>query len=236
MEIPILYQDEHFIIINKPARILVHPSFYARNIEGPSLVELLEEQLEKKYHPVHRLDHKTTGVLLFTQASEMVATLQKMLEENEIQKEYWALLRGFTPSKGIIDSPVKSASSGNYKAALTHFETVHSVTVPIPVQPYDQSRYSLVKFFPKTGRMHQLRKHANKIAHPIIGDYKYGNRHHNSMFASELGINEMFLHAHSLTLRHPVTRQELIVKAPLPDFWIKLANNVYFDQFSTYLE
>lgn len=235
MEIPILYQDEHFIIINKPPRILVHPSYYARNIEGPSLVEILEEQLGQKYHPIHRLDHKTSGLILFSHDTEMVAVLQKLLEKNLIQKEYRALLRGFTPESGTIDSPVKNADTGVYREALTEFKTLISITVPIPVQPYDQSRYSLVQFFPKTGRMHQLRKHANKISHPIIGDYKYGNRHHNAMFVDELGIPEMFLHAYSLMLEHPVTKEKLEITAPYPDFWHQLIHHSYFEEFKAYL-
>lgn len=235
MEIPILYQDSHFIIINKPARILVHPSYYARNIEGPSLVELLEEQLGKKYHPIHRLDHKTSGLILFSHHTEMVSILQNLLEENKIQKEYRALLRGFTPESGAIDSPVKNADTGVYKEALTEFKTLISITVPIPVQPYEQSRYSLVQFFPKTGRMHQLRKHANKISHPIIGDYKYGNRHHNAMFVEKLGITEMFLHAYSLRLEHPVTKEKLEITAPYPDFWQQLVNHSYFGKLNNYI-
>lgn len=235
MEIPILYQDAHFIIINKPARILVHPSYYARNIEGPSLVELLEEQLGKKYHPIHRLDHKTSGLILFSHDTEMVAILQNLLEENKIQKEYRALLRGFTPESGTIDSPVKNADTGVYKEALTEFKTLISITVPIPVQPYDQSRYSLVQFFPKTGRMHQLRKHANKISHPIIGDYKYGNRHHNAMFVEKLGISEMFLHAYSLRLEHPITHETLEIKASYPLFWNELIKQESFKALEAYI-
>lgn len=235
MEIPILFQDDDFIIVNKPVRILVHPSYYARNIEGPSLVELLENQLGNKYHPVHRLDYKTSGVLILSQDPKMVANLQAALEENKIEKEYLALLRGHTPIEGEITSPVKNADTGVYKDAHTDFKTLISITVPIAVEPYPQSRYSLVQFYPKTGRMHQLRKHANKISHPIVGDYKYGNRHHNVMFVNELGIQDMFLHANSLKFNHPITGRSHHITAPLPSFWHRLMEHTYFTDLQPFI-
>jgi hypothetical protein len=86
-------------------------------------------------------------------------------------------------------------------------------------QPYETSRYSLVEFTPKTGRMHQLRIHANKISHPIIGDPKYGNRHHNHMFIEKFGIDKLFLHAKSLEFEHPITNEKLKIQVEVPDFW-----------------
>jgi len=78
-----------------------------------------------------------------------------------------------------MDTPTKNAETGMYKEAITEYETLETIELNIPVMPYDKSRYSLVKFTPKTGRMHQLRIHANKISHPIVGDYQYGDRFHN---------------------------------------------------------
>jgi tRNA pseudouridine65 synthase len=128
------------------------------------------------------------------------------------------LVRGHISDEGIIDSPVKN-ERGNYKDALTHFRCLYQIELLIPVQPYPTARYSLVEFLPKTGRMHQLRIHANKISHPIIGDPKYGNRHHNHMFIDHFGLNQLFLHAKSLKFIHPMTNDEVEVRAPIPDFW-----------------
>jgi tRNA pseudouridine65 synthase len=73
--------------------------------------------------------------------------------------------------------------------------------------------------------MHQLRIHANKIAHPIINDPKYGNRHHNHYFQEELGIPYLFLHANNLVFDHPITGNSIAIEAPLPDFWITFLNH-----------
>ncbi len=228
MKIPILYEDEAFIAVSKPNNILVHPSYYARNIKTPSLIELLADQIPVKLFPLHRLDHKTSGVLLLAKSSNMAAEIQQQFESNTIEKVYFALLRGFTGEKGVIDSPVKNANNGKYKEALTNYQRIESVEVNIPVKPYAHSRYSLVKFMPKSGRMHQLRIHSNKISHPIIGDHKYGNRHHNRMFETELSLPNLFLHAFEITLKHPLTDKVICIQAPLPAFWSNMRNKLGF--------
>ncbi|MFT5824268.1 MAG: tRNA pseudouridine65 synthase [Crocinitomix sp.] len=219
MEIEILYEDDALIIVNKPNNILVHASYYARNIKEPSLLARLKESIPIKLYPVHRLDHKTSGVLILAKSAAFTAKIQKQFESNTIKKTYLALVRGFSAAKGIIDTPIQNAATGKYKDALTSYKTLEQTEVDIAVQPYPKSRYSLLEFHPETGRMHQLRKHANKISHPIIGDHKYGNRHHNKMFAEELNFPNMFLHASEIVLEHPETNESLIVKAPLPLFW-----------------
>ena len=220
MDIPILYQDDALVVVSKPNNILVHPSYYARNIKEPSLIELLSEVIDEKLYPVHRLDYKTSGVMILAKSSVNAAALQKQFEENTIQKVYYALVRGYSDKKGKVDTPVKNPDTGKYKEALTNYSTLESVEVAIAVQPYSMSRYSLVVLFPKTGRMHQLRKHMNKISHPIIGDHKYGNRHHNRMFEEELKYPNMFLHAYQISFRHPVTKEEVCINVTPPEFWL----------------
>ncbi|MCE3296617.1 MAG: pseudouridine synthase [Crocinitomicaceae bacterium] len=215
--VEIVFEDSFCLVVNKPNDLLVHHSYYARNIEEDSLAEILRQQGKTAY-PVHRLDRKTSGLILFAKEKEYVPAFQALFEENKISKKYLALLRGHLPESGIIDSPVKN-DRGNYKEALTHYICLQHIELPIPVEPYETSRYSLVEFFPQTGRMHQLRIHANKISHPIIGDPKYGNRHHNHMFIEKFGISQLFLHAASLTFIHPFTKEEIAVSAPLPEFW-----------------
>lgn len=223
VEIERLYEDEWIVAVNKPSNLLVHHSYYARNIEETSLTELLRSQFQQAVFPVHRLDRKTSGVILFAKNQLLVPDFQALFTLSQIEKKYEALLRGHTPDELLIDSPVKN-ERGNYRDAETKLRTIRKFELDIPVIPYDVSRYSLVEFTPLTGRMHQLRKHANKISHPIIGDPKYGNRHHNHMFSEQLGINELFLHACSLRFRHPVTGKNLVLNAKKPDFWSKFFN------------
>lgn len=220
MEIPVLFEDEYCFVVNKPNNLLVHHSHYARNIEEQSLVELLRQQGFETPIPVHRLDRKTSGLILFVKENGVVQPFQQLFDENLIQKTYWALVRGFINENGTIDSPVKN-ERGNYKEALTEYKRIESFERDFDIQPYPSQRYSLVEFKPKTGRYHQLRIHANKIAHPIINDPKYGNRHHNHYFQQVLGIEELFLHAKELEFNHPFTKERLCLSANLPDFWNK---------------
>lgn len=217
-QIPILHEDDHCIIVNKPNNLVVHHSYYSRNVEEDSLVQLLKLQDYETPIPVHRLDRKTSGVLLLAKDKDFVKPFQVIFDAQLISKKYIALLRGHINEAGIIDSPVKN-ERGNYKEALTHYTCLQHFELNIPVEPYTTARYSLVEFEPKTGRTHQLRIHSNKIAHPIIGDHKYGNRHHNKMFEEQLGLPNLFLHAIELSFEHPFTKEKLIIAAEKPDFW-----------------
>ena len=220
--IEILFEDEYLIVVNKPNNVLIHESHYARNIRETTLLEFLEQQLGYPVYPAHRLDRKTSGIILLLKQKENVSQFQELFTSNQIQKTYYAIVRGFSSESGTIDSPVKNDDTGIYKNALTNYQSITNVELNIPVHPYDKSRYSLVQLTPKTGRMHQLRKHLNKISHPIVGDYKYGDRFHNRMFETELHCIYMFLHAHSLNFSHPITNEKFQLTANFPSDWEKL--------------
>ena len=223
--IEIIYEDDSIVAVNKPNNVLVYASYFARNIKESDLVTLLKKQTELDLYPIHRLDRKTSGILLLAKEKEFVKDYQQQFENNKVQKHYYAIVRGYCHSTGIIDTPTKNAETGMYKEALTEYETLETVELDIPVHPYDKSRYSLVKFTPKTGRMHQLRIHANKISHPIVGDYQYGDRFHNRMFENEFNFNNMFLHASELTIKQPNSGDSLILKSGFPRDWDKLFEN-----------
>jgi tRNA pseudouridine65 synthase len=225
--IEIVFEDDIIIVVNKPNNFLVHSSHYARNIRETTLLEFLKDQLGYHVYPVHRLDRKTSGIILLLKNKEFVAQFQELFTSNSIIKTYYAILRGLTKPSGIIDSPVKNDVSGIYKDALTHYENLATIELDIPVHPYEKSRYSLVSFLPQTGRMHQLRKHANKISHPIVGDYKYGDRFHNRMFEAEFRCEYLFLHAFSLDFTHPITQEKCHFEAKFPFDWHRI-----FDEFN----
>jgi len=225
--IDILFEDDFCIIVNKPNNVLVHHSYYSRNIKDDSLLQLLRKQFNnQKFYPVHRLDRKTSGLLLLAKDKTKVSKFQDLFTSNLIHKKYFALVRGFVTEKGKIDSRVKNADTGIYKDALTFYNPISSIELPIAVQPYSTARYSVIEFEPKTGRMHQLRKHANKIAHPIIGDHKYGNRHHNQMFETEFKVDNLFLHAHQLVFEHPFTSKTVQINVNPPEFWFNFLTKV----------
>jgi tRNA pseudouridine65 synthase len=218
--VKVLFEDDWCLVVCKPNNLIVHHSYYARNIEETSLTDLVREQGWPDACPVHRLDRKTSGLLLFAKQSSWVADFQSLFESGTIEKKYLALLRGHMEAEGEIDSPVKN-DRGNYKEAKTLFKCLEHFERDFVIPPYEKQRYSLVELIPVTGRMHQLRIHANKIAHPIINDPKYGNRHHNHYFQNELGIHELFLHAYSLKFEHPFTEELIELEEALPDFWAK---------------
>ena len=224
--IDILYDDDFCIIVNKPNNVLVHHSYYARNIKDDSLLQVLRQQfVNQNFYPVHRLDRKTSGLILLAKHKNDVSKFQALFDKNLITKKYKALVRGHTDLNGIIDTPIKNNETGIYKDALTDYKTLQHFEINIPVAPYSTSRYSLIELEPKTGRTHQIRKHLNKIAHPIIGDHKYGNRHHNQMFEREFNIDKLFLHAFSLEFNHPILLQNIKLSVPLPVFWTSTINH-----------
>ncbi|WP_298421256.1 pseudouridine synthase [uncultured Kordia sp.] len=220
----VLYEDDFVIAVAKPNNMLVHHSFMARNqSEEQTLVGLLQEKFDKQFFPVHRLDRKTSGIVLCAKEKSFVSEFQALFIANQIQKVYYGIVRGFSPENGVIDSPVKGRDANVHKVALTHYETLATITLPIPVKPFPTSRYSLIKLLPKTGRMHQLRVHLNKINHPLIGDPKYGDRFHNRMFQTEFDMHNLFLHATSLFFQHPFTKEKIVINCPFPIDWKNIA-------------
>ncbi len=230
-----VFEDDFIIIAEKPSNMLVHHSAYAKNlIHKKALLDYLEEIIQQKLFPVHRLDHKTSGLVIFCKNREEVSVFQKLFEKQLIEKKYVALLRGFVQESGTIESPVKN-ERGNYKEALTLFKCLQHFELDIPVEPYQTARYSMVEMQPKTGRTNQLRIHANKINHPIIGDPKFGNRHHNHMFAEKINIPYLFLHAQSLSFTHPLNAKKIEINSHLPSFWTTFFALTQQPKFSTLL-
>ncbi len=227
-EIDILYEDESILIVDKPNNVLVHHSYYARNIEDDSLLQVLQKQNQGKLYPVNRLDRKTSGIILLCKAKEKVSLFQDLFTKNEIKKTYLALVRGHILESGKIDSPVKN-ERGNYKEAQSLYRPLKHYVLNIPVKPYSTSRYTLLEFIPVTGRTHQLRIHANKLSHPIIGDHKHGNRHHNKMFEETLGLPNLFLHSHQLSFIHPIAETKIDITCDTPPFWQTFLENELLD-------
>lgn len=225
MNIEILYEDNYILCVSKPNNVVVHHAHHSRNVaDEASLLQLINEQCGVKTFPIHRLDRKTSGIILLAKKSEYVANFQSLFTNNEIQKTYFGIVRGHAPETKIIDTPVKGRDANVHKDAETHLSTKKTVIIDIPVKPYDSSRYSLVQLLPKTGRLHQLRIHMNKISHPLIGDPKYGDKNHNMMFAEKFNCENLFLHAHSLEFVHPHSNDKLTIIADFPDDWKKIFN------------
>lgn len=211
----IVYQDEYLIAINKPHGLLVHRSSIARDAKEFAL-QLLKAQIGKYVSPVHRLDRKTSGVLLFALDKEVEVAMHQQFMKGEVQKEYLAIVRGYSPDQMEIDYPLMK-ENGMMQEAFTEFKTLERAELEIPLGKHATSRYSLIEAKPTTGRMHQLRKHFAHIFHPIIGDRKHGCNKQNRFFKEQWDMTTMLLHASSLQFKHPITEQDIRILAPVQD-------------------
>jgi tRNA pseudouridine65 synthase len=210
----IIYQDDVMVVINKPNGLLVHRSPMAADA-SEFAIQVLRDQIGKKVYPVHRLDRKTSGLLVFALNEEVNKLLQMAFMNRAVEKKYLALVRGFIIEKGTIDYALTN-ESGKLQEAITHFQLLQHFEIEIPNGKFSTARFSLVEVNPETGRMHQIRKHFAHIFHPIIGDRPHGCNKQNKLFLEKWGMNSMLLHANELTFKHPISHQDMTFKAPLP--------------------
>jgi tRNA pseudouridine65 synthase len=211
----IVYQDEHLIAINKPHGLLVHRSSIANDAKEFAL-QLLRDQVNKHVSPVHRLDRKTGGLLLFAFEKDIEIAMHMQFQEGAVKKKYKAVVRGYSPEAMDIDYPL-AKDNGVIQNACTSFVTLKQAELDIPFGNHPTSRYSLVEATPTTGRMHQLRKHFAHIFYPIIGDRKHGCNKQNKFFKEQWEMTTMLLHASELSFTHPVTKERIHLSAPLQD-------------------
>lgn len=207
----IIYQDDFLVAINKPHGLLVHKTSLASDAEEFAL-QLLRDQINLQVYPVHRLDRKTGGLLLFALDKEIDRALQIQFSNREVNKKYLAIVRGLTPESGTIDYPLKNEKRG-LQDAITHYRTLDQAEIDVPSGKHNTSRYSLIEAQPETGRMHQLRKHFAHIFHPIIGDRPHGCNKQNRLWLERFDMNTMMLHASELQFTHPVTGTDIVLKA-----------------------
>ena len=234
-QLDIIYQDELLVAINKPADLLVHRTNIDRH-ETRFAVQLLRRQIKRKVYPVHRLDKPTSGVLLFALDPQTARQLSEQFRAQQVKKCYLAVVRGWTDDVGeidypLVDGPIKAAyaeqkNSAKPRSAVTGYTTLQQVELPIATGRYATSRYALLEMRPTTGRSHQLRRHCKHIFHPIIGDTTYGDSAHNRMFRRRFKCQRLLLHAAQLTCQHPVTGEQLILVAPLPQEFSSLLQHI----------
>ncbi len=209
--LPVLFQDDHLVAIDKSPGLLVHRSDIDRH-ETRFAVQLLRDQLGKRVYPAHRLDKGTSGVLLFAFEPAIVKALALQFENGTVEKTYLAVVRGWPPEAGIIDHPLarkyddygRQLPNAEAQPAVTHYRRLATIELPVAVDRYPTSRYALMELKPQTGRQHQLRRHLKHIGHPIIGDATHGKGIHNRFFQCEFSIHRLLLACVHLAFLHPV--------------------------------
>jgi len=212
MDLVVPYEDEHLLVVDKPAGLVVHP---APGHAGGTLVHgLLAHDVEGGDEPdrpgiVHRLDRDTSGLLVVARSPEAHRRLQDLVRKRAVTREYAALVAGRPRSRrGTIDAPIgrdrhdplrHSLDTDSPRDAVTHFE----VEDLLP-------RHALLRVRLETGRTHQIRVHLAAIELPVVGDPVYGR-------PGELGLERQFLHARRLAFTHPFTGEPVDLSSPLPD-------------------
>ncbi len=207
----IVYEDEHLLVVDKPAGVVVHP---ARGHRTGTLAQALEGRAAGGDEPgragiVHRLDRDTSGLLVVARSDAVHRALKAELSARRIHREYLALVDGHPPARsGTIDAPIgrhrrerllMSIDSQAPREARTHYEIERLL-----------SDAALVRVTLETGRTHQIRVHMAAIGHPVSGDPLYGT-------AGRFGLTRQFLHAALLAFPHPVSGAPIEVRSPLPD-------------------
>jgi tRNA pseudouridine65 synthase len=201
-ELEILHHDDRFVVINKPSGMIVHQG-WARDPKETVALQRVRDQIGRHVYPVHRLDRGASGCLVFALTPEAAAWFQEELNAGRVKKTYLALVRGIIePPEGIIDHPVRQGeeSSSPRVPAVTEYRRVAI-----------GERCSLVECVPRTGRLHQIRRHLKHVSHPIIGDVNYGDGRVNREFRERFGLRRLALHALEITFGAKVR-----AGAPLP--------------------
>jgi len=197
----ILYQDDSCAVVDKPSGMIVHRGW--ANDER-DLLRVTRDALGRYVYPLHRLDRGASGAVLFALNEEAARTLNRSFADGSLGKRYLALTRGHPPERGLIDHPIPRAPGEERVPAQTEYVRLGSF-----------ERYSLVMALPKTGRLHQIRRHLKHLSCPLIGDVRYGKGEHNRLFRDRYALDRLALHAAALRFVHPSTGQRVTVRAPL---------------------
>jgi len=216
----ILFEDEHLVVIDKPAGLLVHRTRQAFGEDENALIQL-RDQLDHWVAPVHRLDRATSGCLLFAKNEQVLPQLKSLFMEREIQKTYLCIVRGIPAEKeGLIDHPLTSERSGRLQEAQSQYIVLEETEQDFDTTGrYPTSRYSMLEVELLTGRTHQIRRHMAHIRHYILGDRKHGDNRQNHYFETHFGLQHLLLHSWKLGFTHPLTQASLkLTCTPPPHF------------------
>jgi tRNA pseudouridine65 synthase len=228
----VLFEDAHYIAINKPHSILVHRTGLSQDTRF--VLQLLRDQIGRRVYPVHRLDRATSGVLIFGKSAEAASRLGVLFMDKNVEKRYWAVVRGFAKDRETIDYPLEDPETGKgLMPAVTHYTKIAQTELEAAIGlRYPTARFSLVEARPETGRRHQIRKHFAHLRHPVIGDVRHGDNKHNNFFRDVWGIQRLLLHAVSLRFEHPYTEQIVGIEASMDDLFLKALDILKFPGYT----
>lgn len=201
--IPILYQDEQVIIVQKPSGLLVHPYWKETN-ERDNLMNRVRDQIDKKVYPIHRLDRPVSGAIMFGLNGDIVRRVQEHWHDKDcVHKEYLALVSGVITEPGRFDFSLSDQNKIK-RDALTKY---------IPLASNEE--VSLMQISIETGRTHQIRRHFSRSKHNLIGDIKHGRGAINRFYRDQYDFKRIFLHSYRFKINLDFLKLE--VECPLPN-------------------
>ncbi|WP_010243185.1 RluA family pseudouridine synthase [Acetivibrio cellulolyticus] len=229
IEIPVLYEDEHVLVVNKPKGMVVHPA--AGNYSGTLVNALMDycgdslSSINGVIRPgiVHRIDKDTSGVLVVAKSNEAHEKLSLKLKDHDINRVYVALVHGIIREEsGKIDAPIGRHPVDRKKMAVNTNNGRRAVTYFKVLERFKDATLVEVKL--ETGRTHQIRVHMSYIGYPIIGDTVYGKK------KDKYDIGGQALHAKTLGFVHPVKNEYMEFEAELPEYFKKLLEELRWDK------
>ena len=218
--IPVLFENERLIAVDKPSGLLVH-AYKKETNERDHLLRRLKEQTDCYLYPVHRLDRPVSGIVLFGKEPEVVAELKSTWHDESTKKEYIALVKGEILEEGVFDFPLLNEQK-HKQDAITQYK---------PLKVFKD--VTLVSVNIKTGRKHQIRRHFSRRCANVIGDSKYGQGKINRHFREVFMLSRIFLHAHFFSIHPPTFNNPLEISCPIPSILqnvlTKLESNLLLD-------
>ena len=211
MHLDIVYEDEAYIVLNKPSGMPVHPSMdhFTDSLSNGVKYYFDECNLKKKIRPVNRLDRNTSGLVVFAKNEYIQECLIRQMKDGKFYKEYIAICDGKLENEtGTIDAPIARKEDSIIERCIDESGD-HAITKYELLEYNEENNYSVVKCILETGRTHQIRVHMTHMGHPLLGDSLYG---HESRL-----INRQALHAYKLSFIHPVTQEQVFYQAELPE-------------------
>ena len=209
VEIPIIYEDEDILVIDKPANMPIHPSM--NHHEGTLANGLLYYFQEKgeafTFRCINRLDRDTTGLTIVAKHMLSAGILSRLVQSREIKRTYQAICQGLVPEEGTIDAPIARVHDSTIERCVNFEEGERAVTHFRRLEYNEERDLSLVELRLETGRTHQIRVHMKYLGHPILGDFLYNPDYRY--------INRQSLHSASLEFVHPITTEKMHFSAPL---------------------
>ena len=215
-ELKVVFQDEHMIVIDKPAGVVSHPSL---GFDGPSVpgvllargIQLATSGAQERQGIVQRLDVGTSGLMVLAKGERAYSVLKQAFRDRTVKKTYHALAQGHPdPAQGTIDTPIARSTKHDYKFtisedgknAVTHYKTLEMLPAA-----------ALMEIGLETGRTHQIRVHFSHFRHPLVGDPLYGA---DPTLAAKLGLDRQWLHAKKLGFHHPISQDFVEFESEYP--------------------